>query len=322
MGCGNSTQSGVKDGESFQWEEEESGGAEAPKPPPASMMRRKRQSVSAECYTPGQAPVQARVVDKSSEDSELIKELISNNILFKSLDREQIATVVGAFEKKEFPAGHEVITQGDKVADWYYVVASGSAEALKDGEAVKTYDAGGAFGELALLYNAPRAATVKATADLVTWALDRETFRTIVVDSNAQRRRDYESFLGQVPLLGELDEGERSCIADVLEPVYYNEGDVIIKEGDVGDMFYILENGTAEAYNSAAPSKKLPYQRGDYFGELALIKDAPRKATVVATDKCKVAQMDSAAFKRLLGKMEDILHRNAAKYEEYMKEIE
>ncbi len=111
--------------------------------------------------------------------------------------------------------------QGDRTADWYYVVLEGTAEAKVNDAVVKQYDVGGAFGELALLYNAPRAATVTATSNLITWALDRTTFRVIVVDSNATRRKTYESFLAQVPLLSELDDHERSSVADVLEPVYF-----------------------------------------------------------------------------------------------------
>lgn len=318
MGCGQSTQS--SDSSAFEWEEDSKDSKEPTPPPPAAMCR-KRQSVSAECYTPN-AEIKVKVVQKSAEDAASIKSLISQNILFNALDEEQLETVVAAFEKKDFAAGSVVISQGDKVADWYYVLSSGSAKAAVDGEVVKEYEKGGAFGELALLYNAPRAATVTAATDISTWALDRTTFRSIVVDSNAKRRRDYEDFLSAVPILTTLDEMERSCIADVLEPVYHAAGDIVIKEGDAGEAFFIVEEGTAEGYAAAAPDEKLPYKRGDYFGELALLTEKPRKATVVATSRLKVAQMDAAAFKRLLGKTEDLLKRNADKYAKFKAEAD
>jgi CRP-like cAMP-binding protein len=108
---------------------------------------------------------------------------------------------------------------------------------------VFNYEAGGSFGELALMYNAPRAATVRCTSSAVLWALDRVTFRRILMENTSKKRRMYENFLEEVPLLVSLEAYERHKIADALESVTFNDGDVIIKQGDVGDAFYILETG-------------------------------------------------------------------------------
>jgi len=95
--------------------EESEPAAEPYKPPPAAM--RKRKSVSAECYTPGQAgQVSTPVVKKTDEQSTSIRALMSDNILFKTLDKEQTQTLVDAFVAKSFTAGETIITQGDFVA--------------------------------------------------------------------------------------------------------------------------------------------------------------------------------------------------------------
>lgn len=178
------------------------------------------------------------------------------------------------------------------------------------GAKVGHIDAGGSFGELALMYNAPRAATVvSAEPGCTLWALDRVTFRRILMESTFARRRMYESFLEEVPLLSSLTPYERSKIADALETRKFTPGEVIIKEGDPGDSFYLLESGEANAYKGDPSNKVLSYKKGDFFGELALLNDAPRAASVVAATDVKVASLGKSAFQRLLGPVEGIMRR-------------
>jgi cAMP-dependent protein kinase regulator len=81
---------------------------------------------------------------------------------------------------------------------------------------LKTYEPGEAFGELALLYNAPRAATITAKTDALCWELDRATFNHIVKDSAQKKRDKYEDFLATVEILSSMDDYERAKIADVI----------------------------------------------------------------------------------------------------------
>jgi cAMP-dependent protein kinase regulator len=71
----------------------------------------------------------------------------------------------------------------------------------RDPQMVKTYGPGDSFGELALLYDAPRAATIKASTDCILWTMDRSTFRTILMASTRKKRNLYEDYLQNVPLL-------------------------------------------------------------------------------------------------------------------------
>lgn len=197
-----------------------------------------------------------------------------------------------------------------------YVNPSGSLQPGPNGLGAKvaTIEPGGSFGELALMYNAPRAATViSAEGPCTLWALDRITFRRILMDSTFQRRRLYESFLEEVPLLSTLTRYERSKIADALETQKYPPGTSIITEGDAGEAFYLLETGEAEAYKQGVENPVKLYHKGDYFGELALLNDAPRAASVVSKTEVKVATLGKNGFQRLLGPVESIMRRT--KYE-------
>lgn len=292
----------------------------------------RRTSVSAESLAPAagdDSSWKAPSYPKTNEQLTRLREAVSHNFLFSHLDDEQATQVLGALQERKVPAKDvRVIVQGD-AGDYFYVVEQGSfdiyvsptgkAEAGPNGlgKKVAVSGPGTSFGELALMYNAPRAATVVSTEPSTLWQLDRVTFRRILMDSAFQRRRLYESFLEEVPLLSTLTPYERSKIADALETTKHPAGSTIIKEGDVGDKFFILESGTAEAVIRGRNAPVKQYKVGDYFGELALLEDKPRAASVVSKTEVKVATLGKDGFQRLLGPVESIMRRDdPRKYED------
>ncbi|SCV72152.1 BQ2448_4846 [Microbotryum intermedium] len=301
----------------------------------------RRSSVSAESLNPDPAaPMPKTVIPKSESQRQRIEASIANNLLFRNLDEEQHNDVLNAMKEVKVQDKTSVIVQG-AVGDFFYVVEEGSFEAwvrsppthsyngpgsstMTQGEEKKvaSYGPGGAFGELALMYNAPRAASVVATSDAVVWALDRVTFRSILMEHTSRKRKMYESFLAEVPILLSLNPKERAKIVDALEAKVYEEGEPVVVEGEVGKNFYIIESGKAEVTKRRkSPSSGTfnddvlgTLSKGDYFGELALLNSAPRAATVRAMagqGRLRVATLGEKAFTRLLGPVLDILQRKA-----------
>ncbi|KAL8671880.1 MAG: hypothetical protein Q9168_003633 [Polycauliona sp. 1 TL-2023] len=292
---------------------------------PSNYHMTRRTSVSAESLNPSAAddnwkpPYHA----KSADQIDRLKDSVSSNFLFAHLPDESSSVVLDALVEKPIPAKDiKVISQGD-AGDYFYIVEKGTFDIYINstgsiepgpqgmGEKVTSIGPGGSFGELALMYNAPRAATVISTeANSNLWALDRVTFRRILMDSAFQRRRMYESFLEEVPLLSSLTKYERNRIADALETQKFSDGQVIIQEGDKGEAFFMVEQGEAEVFKKDAGGQAIKqYQKGDYFGELALLDDKPRAASVLAKGECKVATLGKDGFQRLLGSVEAIMRR-------------
>jgi len=287
--------------------------------------RNRRVSVSAESMQPNKklTALLYKKVPKSASEEAMVKKSLQDHFLFNELDDDQYKDVINSMEDKKYQAGDVVIKQG-AAGDYFYIVSQGTLDCFVNGEKVAHYERGGSFGELALMYNAPRAATIVATSSVVLWALDRIAFRSIIIDNNSTKRKMHTQFLEYVPLFKSLELSEIHKIADALEPVRYQDGEVVLKQGDAGSNFYLIEDGEALFYKSSPDGSQVlvnQLKKGDYFGELALLNDAPRAATVVAKGELKCVTLGKAAFTRLLGPVMDILKRNMANYHAILKEV-
>ena len=290
---------------------------------------RARNSVSAEVYGVFNKKKMfvPKKIPKTSEQINRIKGKIISSFIFNSLDKNDIDIVINAMEEKKFKIDEKVITQGE-VGDCLYIVETGSLSCFKilengENKFLCNYGPGDAFGELALLYNCPRAASIVCSSnECILWALDRETFNHIVKTSAQNKREKYEKFLKKVDILSTIDSYELGKICDSLKSGVYKKGDYIIKEGEMGDVFYILEEGKCNATKTLEPGKPEEIidelKEGDYFGERALLSGEPRYANiVVVSDTAKVISLDRNSFNRLLGPIMDILKRNMDKYNVY-----
>uniref|UniRef100_A0A7S1G674 Cyclic nucleotide-binding domain-containing protein n=1 Tax=Bicosoecida sp. CB-2014 TaxID=1486930 RepID=A0A7S1G674_9STRA len=304
-------------------------------PLPASMAAsrgRRRTAVSAE------ASVDPRVLrekwekekkthPKSDAEKERILSILKRNVFFTHLDPAGVETLIDMFFPVEKDDGDIIIKQGE-TGDLFYVVDSGTPEVYVrkpgDVEPVKvlTYGEGDSFGELALMYNAPRAATVKAKGDCKLWAVDRLTFKVILQDVTSKKRDLYKGFVEKVPILASLSEYERLTIADALQPAEFEDSAVIISQGDAGDNFYIVETGEVSCTQSpspgATPVEVMRLGAGQYFGEIALLTNQPRKATVTAVGPTKCLKLDRKTFNRVMGPLQEVLKRNMDQYNSIM----
>ena len=138
-------------------------------------------------------------------------------------------------DEKKVQAGEYIIKEGD-AGDVLFIVESGELSCTKviDGSSkfLKKYNPGDVFGELALLYNAPRAASIQADNNSLLWMLDRNTFNNIVKEASQKKRAKYETFLATVPILENMDHYERSKMADAVKEKKVKNGELIIKQGE------------------------------------------------------------------------------------------
>ena len=264
---------------------------------PPNFRASRRGSVSAESYHPSRRPSQLPSTPVTLSAS--LQAALQSNLLFRGLDEDQRALIVAGMKERPVPTAGEVIIRQGEEGDNFYVVEQGRFAVDVDGREVVQIGPGGSFGELALMYNTVRAATVTSLTPGRLLQVDRGTFRRVIIDLAYQKRCKYMDFLRTVPLLQTLSEGEIGKVADALEAVTFPGGQEVIKQGDPGDAFYIISEGSARVWKDGQQVALL--RAGDHFGELALLERQPRAASVVAEGELKCLTLGEADFVRLIG---------------------
>jgi cAMP-dependent protein kinase regulator len=279
------------------------------------------------------------VYPKSAEHQETIKGILKSHdklsVLFGHLEGSGLEDVVNAFSTIEASRGEDIIRQGTD-GDRLYIINEGEVDifvarrpsitgelnASTRGTMVAHFGPGSMVGELALLYNTPRAATVTISTETASlWALDRDSFQMLLAANSCEQLAMYEGWLSEVPIFKALNHFELAKLADIMESTLFDEGEVIIQQGTPGDCFFLLEDGTCSAFIAGEQGEvmvKEYTERGDYFGELALITNEARKASVRATgDGCMVVSLSKEHFTNVLGPIVEILKRQADLYPQY-----
>merc|ERR1711981_348598 len=300
--------------------------AESPMPHPSQISQavRRRGAVSAEPIREEDvATYVKKVVPKDYKTMASLSKAIAKNVLFSHLDENERSDIFDAMFPVNALPGEVIIQQGDE-GDNFYIIDTGEVEVYVNGEKVVTIGEGGSFGELALIYGLPRAATVKASSssDVKLWGIDRDSYRRILMGSTIRKRKMYEEFLSKVSILENLDKWERLTVADALEAVSFEDGDVVVTQGESGNDFFIILDGSAivtqfrnEGDDGVEVGRLGP---SDYFGEIALLLDRPRAATVTARGPLKCVKLDRGRFERVLGPCSEILKRNIQQYNSYV----
>ncbi|GBF90110.1 cyclic nucleotide dependent kinase [Raphidocelis subcapitata] len=247
----------------------------------------------------------------AATDVEFIKNSLGNLLLFGRLDIRAQLKIAEHMWERSVTAGEILIQEGEVglAASELYVVKTGKFEVLERRKGVNmrvnVKESGDVFGEVSLLYNCPRTATVAATTDAVVWVLERDVFRKYVQEAAEGEVGQIELFLNSVPLLSQLSREAKLRLVDAFVEEYIGAGTVIIREGDPGDKFYIVKSGEALVTQGGKEVNRL--FKADFFGERALLSNEPRGATVSAVQDTVCLTLDRDTFVEILGPYDKIM---------------
>lgn len=235
--------------------------------------------------------------------------------LFSKLGREPFAAVVEAVEVRKLPAGRTVVEEGEHGASMFALV-EGRVEVvrhLQGGERRKVgeLEAGAFFGELALISEGPRLASVVAVEPVVLLEFTRARLAEVVrrhavvgqVVQAFYRERMVENLLRSNPVFTPLKPEQKQAVAREFELRELKPGEVVLEQGQEGHAFFLLLRGRCTPYHVQADGREKPYpelREGDVFGEISLLLGKPVTATVRAEVASVVLRLDRSAFERLI----------------------
>jgi hypothetical protein len=151
------------------------------------------------------------------EEIKLIRKALKTNFVFSDLTDRDLTPLVSAFERCTFEKDQIIIQQGDQ-GDYFYILASGNVSFIVNGAKVGNANTVGAsFGELALLYTCPRAASVVAAEETELFRVDQNTFRFILKSQTIESAKEKTELLQGVSFLKDLTETDLKKLSDVID---------------------------------------------------------------------------------------------------------
>ena len=226
-----------------------------------------------------------------------------------SLDDDDLAEIASHVRLIRVPQGQAVIRQGERGHD-FFVIRTGMFEVSRveeDGNerVIRRIERGRSFGEIALLESSPRTATVRALEPAEVFAIDKGTFDRVLasrLDVAQDVRADLLSIaeIRSMRPFKALDDADAGRLLRGASWRTFPPGERIVKQGEDGDAFYVISSGQVDVIENRRKKNRLG--AGDYFGEIALLTDEPRTATVRAVTPVRVLELERKAFDRVLAK--------------------
>ena len=200
----------------------------------------------------------ALFTEKTVAEKARISDAIKTSQMFRNITDEQRELIYGVMEPISVKKGDWVIKQGG-VGDRFYIIDEGTFEVRILNEGEKDDGSGGnivhlyegsvskhlhpIFGELALMYSAPRSASVIARTDGTLFGLHRSAFRQVLAQSQGTRKELMKT-ISKIPLFQDLDDDEVSKLAVSFEEIAFERGQHIVEQGHIGDSMFVITSGT------------------------------------------------------------------------------
>lgn len=233
--------------------------------------------------------------------------------LFSQLQREAFAAVLEGLELRAFQPGETIVTEGTPGTSMFAIVEGrvDVTRQLEDGKkrTVASMGEGEFFGEMALISEGPRLASVVAAERTVALELTRTQLERIVRDHPSvgevlqafHQERLLANVLRSNPLLAALKPTQREALARAFQVVSVPAGQVLLTQGQPGDALYLLLRGRCEVLHQHPEGRQSAYptmREGEVFGELSLLLGLTATATVRTQTPCTLLRLDRAACER------------------------
>ncbi len=263
---------------------------------------------------------------KTKAEIERIKTALKGNFLFQHLPETQTKQIYDCMRKTQFTAGEVIIQQGDK-GESFYILDEGECKVTIENDGLQIEilryrpnptGANPCFGELALMYSKPRAATVTALTNGQVWEIDRRSFREILKKSST---KNLMRTLRSVEVLKSLSVHQLQRLSELLTEVKYDVGQFVIRQGEEGSTFYIISEGRAVVTKNDGTERGkevATIHAGQYFGERAILKSEVRAANVIAGgdaakgEKLHCLYISKESFEEVLGPLSKIIEDDAS----------
>jgi cGMP-dependent protein kinase len=248
---------------------------------------------------------------KSSSDIKLINLCLQKHFIFSTMTENQKFLIIDKMRLFAVHSNEVIFNQGSK-GSAFFIISTGRVDVIVNEVKVNSLKPGDSFGELALIHDTPRSATVKSIINSSFWTLDRTAFRSILQDLNVKNYQENKSFINSIALFDILSDDLKESLLHCLTIFNYRSGVKIVNEGDPGDLLYIIKEGSVNCTQQGKVIRRM--EKGDYFGDQALLYGSARTASVVALEDVVCLGLSSEELSRCFGtSIRQIIYKNSIK---------
>ena len=248
-------------------------------------------------------------ITKTEQEVRLIINSLKRHFIFSNLKQEYKSIIVHHM-KHYFLNALEIIFEQNKPGNNFYVVATGKLEVFVNNKPVAQLKPGDSFGEMALIHDTPRTATIKTLEKSSLWVLDRKTFRKTLELLESVNYQENQQFIETISIFETLTSSQKEALVHAFSTLYFNPGVKILKEGEPGELLYIVKEGNVLCTKGDSEIRRLG--KGAYFGEQALIYNEMRTATVTALDNVKCIAISGTKLSKVLGsQLQSLIYHNS-----------
>jgi cGMP-dependent protein kinase len=245
----------------------------------------------------------------TSSDVNFIKSILKKSTAFKDLLEEDYEEIIPNMFYCTAQEGDYIFKQSDP-ATCFFIIQEGRCEVEIDNAIKKTLNKGEMFGDLALLYNAPRSASIRAAENSEFWALDRFSFRAILDKISSQNFASNRSYLDRIKFFDAFSVQQKDNLASYIIIEKYFPGQSIVNKGDMANSYYVIKEGVVECWNNENFIREL--NEGDSFGEQALFESSTRALTVKSKTRTTCIVLSRETLVSVLGgDIETIINKNS-----------
>ncbi|CAB9520636.1 Protein kinase 4 (Fragment) [Seminavis robusta] len=260
-----------------------------------------------------------RTSKKTKKESDFLHRVLREDrkfIFCDFTDKEQ-GFMLDVLRKDDTVKKGDILYSAGDIGDFFYIIEQGQVEILwPDNTPTTTLKNGDSFGEVALLFDVPRAATARAKTDCVLWKMHQHCFRGKLAHHALTQEEGIMDLLRRVELFVNMDDATLRKFANALELVHFAPDERIVNKGDEGKVFYIIDQGQVRIHAIGAGDSKqvdITLKGGEWFGERSLLTGEPRAANATALTKVAAWAVDRDTFENSFGPLQQVIQHEMKK---------
>lgn len=244
----------------------------------------------------------------TKDDIDFIIRSLKESFVFFNLSDSEFDEIIANMNYGIVKENEYIFKQEDE-SNSFYVIEKGAFNVEINGEIKKTLRRGASFGELGLLYNSKRSASLKAKEDCYIWGIERKVFKKVIQSINENEVEENRTFIDKINLFKEMSNFQKNSLASNLTTQKFVADQNIVNKGEKADSYYLIKQGIVSCYDGDILIREL--QQGDSFGEQALYQDGLRALTVKAKTETRCLVLSKETLIDTLGEnIESIIIKN------------